>query len=88
LPATLTLVPKQLMGVTSIMTDDTEINKSYVHRYLETAQSTESEAVKNDCLYRVGSHMEVLPCDGNANLTQEQQQQVIDAAQNFLGGQQ
>ncbi|MBN3907672.1 MAG: hypothetical protein HWQ35_14260 [Nostoc sp. NMS1] len=65
------------------MTED--INKSYVKRYVEQANSTDNEAVKNNCLYRAGTQMEVIDCDGNDKLTPEQQQTVLDAANKLLG---
>ncbi|MEH1824473.1 MAG: hypothetical protein V7L22_03740 [Nostoc sp.] len=67
------------------MTED--INKSYVQRYVDRANTTKSVAEKKNCLYRVGTHMEVIDCNGNDNLTPEQQQEVLDAANKLLGGQ-
>ncbi|QLE41696.1 hypothetical protein FD723_15575 [Nostoc sp. C052] len=67
------------------MTED--INKSYVQRYVDRAKATNSQAEKNNCLYRVGTHMEVIDCNGNDKLTAEQQQTVLDAANRLLGGQ-
>ncbi|HYX18370.1 MAG TPA: hypothetical protein VE944_29195 [Nostoc sp.] len=66
------------------MTDDSSIDKKYVERYFKQAQNTDSEDLKNNALYRVGTQMEILPCDGNANLSSEQQQNVIDAAKKLL----
>lgn len=65
------------------MTED--INKGYVQKYINQAKSTNNEDLKNNALYRVGTQMELIPCDGNANLTQEQQKKVCDAASLFLG---
>ncbi len=62
-----------------------EIDKKYVEKYIAQATSTNNEDIKNDCLYRAGTQMEVIPCNGNSNLTQEQQQEVLDAANNLLG---
>jgi hypothetical protein len=62
------------------------INRAYVAHYVEKAQSTENEQIKKDALYRVGTHIEVLECDGNASLTPEQQHQILQAAQEVLGG--
>ena len=62
-----------------------EINKSYVEKYIAQANSTDNEDLKNNCLYRAGTQMEVIPCDGNANLTPTQQQTVLDAADKLLG---
>lgn len=66
----------------------TDINKSYVRRYVDQARSTDNQDLINNCLYRVGTHMELdaLKCDGNDQLTPEQQQIVLDAANKFLGG--
>ncbi|MEH1862063.1 MAG: hypothetical protein V7L21_29585 [Nostoc sp.] len=65
------------------MTED--INKSYVQRYVNRAKTTDSDAEKNNCLYRAGTHMEVIDCNGNDNLTPEQRQTVLDAADKLLG---
>lgn len=64
-----------------------DINKSYVQKYIDKANSTDNEAVKNNALYRAGTQMEVIPCNGNDNLTPEQQQTVLNAAAELLGGQ-
>jgi len=56
-----------------------------VQHYVDKANNADSEALKNDCLYRAGTQMEVIPCTGNANLTPEQQQTVLDAADKLLG---
>ncbi len=66
------------------MTED--INKSYVQRQVSRANTTKSEAERKNCLYRAGTQMEVIPCSGNDNLTPEQQQKVLDAANRLLGG--
>ncbi|MCC5603856.1 hypothetical protein [Nostoc favosum] len=66
------------------MTED--INKSYVQRYVNRANATDSVTEKNNCLYRAGTQMEVIPCDGNDKLTPEQRQTVLDAASKLLGG--
>jgi hypothetical protein len=63
-----------------------DVDKNYVQRYVEQAKSTDNEALKNDALYRAGTNMEIIPCDGNNNLTPEQQQTVLDAADKLLGG--
>jgi hypothetical protein len=62
------------------------IDKNYVQKYVDQAKSTDNEALKNDCLYRAGTQLEVIPCDGNSNLSPEQQQTVLDAADKLLGG--
>jgi hypothetical protein len=63
-----------------------DINKAYVQRYITQAESTDNEDLKNDALYRAGTQMEIIPCNGNNNLTPEQQQTVLDAANELLGG--
>jgi hypothetical protein len=65
------------------MTED--INKSYVQRYIDRASTTESEAEKNNCLYRARTQMEVIDCNGNDNLSPSQQQTVLDADAKLLG---
>ncbi|MEH2123725.1 hypothetical protein [Nostoc sp.] len=67
------------------MTED--INKSYVQRYVKQATTTDDENLQNNALYRAGTQMEVIPCDGNDKLTAEQRQTVLDAADKLLGGQ-
>jgi len=59
-------------------------DKDYVQSQINRASSTDNEFVKNDALYRAGTQMEVIKCDGNSNLTQEQQQTVIDAASRLI----
>lgn len=63
-----------------------DIDKDYVEKYLQKAETTDSEAVKNDCLYRVGTQMEVIPCDGDINLSKEQQQAIVNTAKVLLNG--
>ncbi|MEH2404145.1 hypothetical protein [Nostoc sp.] len=41
--------------------------------------------MKNNALYRAGTQMEVIDCDGNDKLTPQQQQTVLDAAHKLLG---
>ncbi len=62
------------------------VNKTYVSKYLEQAQSTDNEEKKKDALYRVGTHLEVIPCTGNTDLSLLEQQRVIQAATEALGG--
>jgi hypothetical protein len=66
------------------MTED--IDKAYVKRYISQAQSTNNEDFKNNALYRAGTQMEVIECNGNHRLTPEQQKTVLDAAEKLLGG--
>lgn len=65
------------------MTED--VNKSYVQRYVDRAKATNNVAEKNNCLYRAGTQMEVIECNANDNLTSEQQQTVLEAAEKLLG---
>ncbi|WP_445626443.1 hypothetical protein [Nostoc sp. DSM 114167] len=65
------------------MTED--INKSYVQRYVDKARSTDDENLQNNALYRVGTQMEIISCDGNDRLTADQRQTVLDAADKLLG---
>lgn len=62
------------------------INKNYITKYLERAKATTNEDEKKDALYRVGTHLEVVPCTGNTDLSPLQQQRVIEAAKQALFG--
>jgi hypothetical protein len=64
---------------------DTDANKAYVERQIDIAKNATTEEAENNALYRAGTQMEVLPCDGNANLTTEQQNTVYEAADWLLG---
>ncbi len=68
------------------MTED--INKGYVQKYINQAKSTNNEDLKNNALYRVGTQMEIIECTGDMNLSPEQQQTVLDAADKLLKGKQ
>jgi hypothetical protein len=63
-----------------------EIDKNYVEKYLGKAEATDNEAIKNDCLYRVGTQMEIIPCDGNTNLTKAEQEAIVNTAKALLDG--
>lgn len=52
----------------------------YAQKQLQNYENAKSEAAKDDALYRLGTHLEVLECDGNAKLTEEQRETVLDAA--------
>jgi hypothetical protein len=52
----------------------------YVERQVNFYESASTREAENDALYRLGTHLEVIPCDGNANLTQEQREIILDAA--------
>ena len=64
------------------MTED--VNKAYVRRYINQAKSTNREDLRVDALYRAGTHMEVIECSADGNLTPKQQQTVLDAAEKLL----
>jgi hypothetical protein len=64
---------------------DTDANKAYVERQIDIAKNATTEEAENNALYRAGTQMEVLPCDGNANLTTEQRTTVYEAADWLLG---
>lgn len=68
------------------MTEDAGIDKAYVRHYMEKAASTDNQDAKNNYLYRAGTQMEVIACNGNDRLTPQQQQTVVDAASELLGG--
>jgi hypothetical protein len=52
----------------------------YAQKQLQNYENAQSEAAKDDALYRLGTHLEVLECDGNNKLTPEQRDTVLDAA--------
>ena len=64
---------------------DTDANKTYVERQINIAKNATTDEVENNALYRAGTQMEVLPCDGNANLTAKQQKEVYEAADIMSG---
>lgn len=51
----------------------------YVEKQLRFYSKATTEAAKDDALYRLGTHLEVIPCDANANLTPEKREIVLDA---------
>ena len=63
---------------------DPSANKNYVEHYITVFSASDNNAIKNDALYRAGTQMEVIPCNGNANLTPEQQNTVLEAAKELL----
>lgn len=62
-----------------------DINKAYVAKYINQAQAANNQEERNNALYRAGTQMEVIPCNGNDHLTSEQQQTVLAAAEQILG---
>ena len=64
------------------MTED--INKAYVQKYLDKALITDNQELKKDYLYRIGTHIEVIPCNGNSDLTPRQQNRIFYEATKLL----
>lgn len=62
-----------------------DINKAYVEKYISLARSTDSELIKNDALYRAGTQMEIINCNGDTDLAPEQQHLIFDEARRVLG---
>lgn len=56
------------------------MSDKYVERQLKFYSSSNSEEEKDNALYRLGTHLEVIPCNGDANLTPEQRTTILDAA--------
>ena len=54
----------------------------YIERQLKFYESATSKEAENDALYRLGTHLELeaVPCNGNANLTPEQREIILNAA--------
>ncbi len=54
----------------------------YIERQIKFYESAISTEAENDALYRIGTHLELeaVPCNGNANLTEEQRTIILDAA--------
>jgi hypothetical protein len=77
--------PRKSKRTSKIIMPDTDANKAYVERQIDIAKNAATESAENNALYRAGTQMEVLPCDGNANLTTEQQNTVYEAADWLLG---
>jgi hypothetical protein len=57
------------------------MSDKYVERQLNFYESATSTEAENDALYRLGTHLEVIPCNGNADITSEQREIILDAAQ-------
>jgi hypothetical protein len=53
----------------------------YVERQIKFYESATTKEAENDALYRLGTHLELkaVPCNGNANLTNEQREIILDA---------
>lgn len=53
----------------------------YTEKQLHNYETAPNQAAKDDALYRLGTHLEVLEeCNGETNLTPEQRQTVLNAA--------
>jgi hypothetical protein len=63
-----------------------QFDRNYVKRQIEIARTTDDEAIKNNCLYRAVTQIEVIPCNGQDNLTFLEQQIILAAAQELFGG--
>ena len=51
----------------------------YVEKQVSHYNQATSQAAKDNALYRAGTHLEVIPCDGNANLTDEKREKILKA---------
>jgi len=51
----------------------------YVERQLAVYHQAESQTRKDDALYRLGTHLEVIECKADSNLTEAERQTVLDA---------
>ncbi|MBW4598719.1 MAG: hypothetical protein KME29_03795 [Calothrix sp. FI2-JRJ7] len=51
----------------------------YTEKQLQIHDSNDSQAVKDDALYRLGTHLEVIPC-GEDKLTNEQRETILNTA--------
>ena len=52
----------------------------YVEKQLQFYEKAPCKAAKDDALYRLGSHLEILPHEADRdNLTQEQRDEVLNA---------
>ncbi len=60
------------------------IDKEYVRKYIKLSLKTGNPTLKNHYLYRAGTQMEVIPCDGSTNLTSAQQEAVYNAAEKLF----
>lgn len=56
------------------------MSDKYVSRQLKFYETAKSEEAQDNALYRIGTYLEVTPCNGNANLTPEQRTIILDAA--------
>ncbi|MBW4480191.1 MAG: hypothetical protein KME54_25975 [Tolypothrix brevis GSE-NOS-MK-07-07A] len=58
------------------------MSDKYVERQIRFYESASTKEAENDALYRLGTHLELeaVPCNGNANLTEEQRTIILDAA--------
>ncbi|MGI2904899.1 hypothetical protein [Tolypothrix sp. VBCCA 56010] len=54
------------------------MSDKYVSKQLKFYKTASSKQAKDNALYRIGTYLEVSPCDGNANLTEERRTIILD----------
>ncbi|NJR19338.1 MAG: hypothetical protein HC785_29115 [Calothrix sp. CSU_2_0] len=53
----------------------------YTEKQLNHYDNAKSEAEKEDALYRLGTHLEIIPCNGDSkNIHPEMKDAILDAA--------
>jgi hypothetical protein len=58
----------------------------YIEKQVDFYNNSQSEEAKDNALYRLGTYLEVIECDGNATLTDEKRSTVLDAVQKAREG--
>lgn len=58
----------------------------YVEKQTRELESATSEAYENHLLYKLGTYLEVIPCNGNAADAANHKQEILDTAQEVLKG--
>ncbi len=58
----------------------------YVEKQTQALESATSEAHENDVLYRLGTYLEIIPCNGNAEDASQHKQEIVDTANQVLQG--
>ncbi|MCV3215108.1 hypothetical protein OGM63_16575 [Plectonema radiosum NIES-515] len=56
------------------------MSDNYIERQLKFYEAATTEEAQDNALYRIGTYLEVSPCDGKANFTPEQREIILDAA--------
>ncbi|XHR81386.1 MAG: hypothetical protein ACFKPT_24695 [Gloeotrichia echinulata GP01] len=51
----------------------------YIERQKTNYEQGKCQSAKDSALYRLGTYLEILECNGNSNLTEEQRQIVLNA---------